>query len=389
MTTNPNLATLEHFWQLHQRASGYEARSIDAQRPIWIFGAGQFAQALAHALHVQDIPVAGFVQTHVDSAELQGLPVLDWPGLARQCPQAQLLMGIFNHRTPYSELTALAAQYGFGAPLMPWELYDQLNAALGWRFWLGQRSMLLQHMERIVQVAEMLDDAESCQTLLRLCAFRLGLDFDFSAYRSSDAHYFNRLTLPALLGHVITYVDCGAYNGDTWAELRQQPDIVCSQAFLLEPDSRNYAALVARVAQHQHDAACHPLCSPVCLPLAVADQYGILRFVGDQGESSAIGTGGNNHIAAVALDHVLPANRAHFIKFDIEGAEALALQGARNLIARSRPTLAVSLYHHPADLWELPELLQTLCDSNYRFYLRQHACNGFETVLYAIPQNMQ
>jgi len=383
MSTNPHFPTLDDFWQLKERASLHEVRPIDARKPVWIFGAGRFAQALAQALHTQDIPVAGFVQTRPESAKVQGLPVLDWPGLARHCPQAQLLMGIFNHRSAYSQLVTLAEQAGFGAPLMPWELYDQLGAALGWRFWLGQRTLLLHHMERLAQLVECFDDEESRHTLLRLCAFRLGLDTGFSGYQSQDTHYFNALTLPALFGRIITYIDCGAYNGDTWAELLGQPDIVCGRAFLLEPDTRNYAALLARVTAH-HQQPGHT----ICLPLAAADQYGILRFADGHNESSAIGANGNSHIAAVALDHLLPTEQVDFIKLDIEGAEALALQGARQLIARSRPVLAVSLYHHPSDLWELPELLHTLCGPNYRFYLRQHACNGFETVLYAIPETV-
>jgi len=385
MKNNPSAISphLEPFWQLRERAALQEIRCLEPQRPIWIFGAGRFAQALAQVLHTQDIAVAGFVQTQPDSTEIQGLPVLDWAGLARHCPEAQLLMGIFNHRSAYSELVTLAEQAGFATPLMPWELYDQFGAALGWRFWLGQRALLLHHMEHLAQLAESLADTESRTTLLRLCAFRLGLDTEFSGYQSQDRHYFNALTLPTLFGRIITYVDCGAYSGDTWEELLCQPDIVCGRAFLLEPDTRNYSALLARVMQHRH----HPSHAS-CLPLAAADQYGILRFADGQGEGSAIGANGNSHIAAVALDHLLPTEQVDFIKFDIEGAEALALQGARQLIARSRPVLAVSLYHHPADLWELPQLLRSLCGENYRFYLRQHACNGFETVLYAIPETV-
>jgi len=369
------------FWKLREQAITQAPRSLEPQRPLWIFGCGQFAQALAHALRMQDIPVAGFIQTQPENAQVLGLPVLDWQTLAEQCPNAQWLMGIFNPRCAYSELIAQAEQYGFTAPWMPWELYDLLGETLGWRFWLCQRANLLHHIERLTPLAMLLADDESRDTLLRLCAFRLGLDTDFSAWHSSDAHYFNRLTVPALLGRVVSYVDCGAYHGDTWAALLRQPDVVCGQAVLLEPDPHNYAALVTCVAQHAWPQQC-----PICLPLAVADHHGILRFSSGNSASCALGAAGNSHVATVALDHLLPTQRVDFIKLNIEGTEALALQGMRQLIARSRPVLAVSIHHHPADLWELPELLQTLCTPHYCFYLRQHGLNGFDTVLYAIPQ---
>jgi len=383
MKNSPNIIPPlieDAFWKLREQAITQAPRSLETERPVWIFGCGQFAKALVHALRMQDIPVAGFIQTSPESAQLLGLPVLDWQTLAQQCPNAQWLMGIFNHHCAYSELITQAEPHGFSAPWMPWELYDLLGESLGWRFWLCQRANLLHHIERLIPLAMLLADEESRTTLLRLCAFRLGLCTAFSAWRSLDAHYLNQLTVPALLGRVVSYVDCGAHHGETWVRLLQQPDLVCGQALLLEPEPRNYAALVERVAQHAW-----PQQWPICLPLAVADDYGILRF--SSGNHAALDVVGNSQVASIALDKLLPSQRVDFIKLNIEGTEALALQGMRQLIARSRPVLAVSIHHHPADLWELPELLQTLCQPHYRFYLRQHGFNGFDTVLYAIPQD--
>ena len=72
------------------------------------------------------------------------------------------------------------------------------------------------------------------------------------------------------------------------------------------------------------------------------------------------------------------------IKLDVEGGEASALVGARDVINRCRPTLALSAYHKPDDLWELPRLINTITDG-YSFFLRQHYFNSFDVVLYAVP----
>ena len=77
--------------------------------------------------------------------------------------------------------------------------------------------------------------------------------------------------------------------------------------------------------------------------------------------------------------------KVDFIKLDVEGAEKKALDGAKQLIVRSRPVLAISLYHQPQDLWELPLFLSTICE-NYKFYIRQHYANSFDSVLYAVPK---
>lgn len=364
------------FLRLGEQFATQPRRRLDAQRPVWIFGAGNFGRALARAMQTQGVAVAGFVETTPQVQQIQGLPVLDWATLARAQPQAQLALGILNRRTAYEQLVDIATQAGFAPPLMTWELYEQFGPDLGWRFWLGERQKLADHLDRVAAVAKQLADEESRTTLLRLCAFRLGLDLEFSGFLAAEPHYFNALTLPHLQGRPITYIDCGAYDGDTYAELVRQPGIDCRQAFLLEPDPLNYAALTRRIADQPGQA--------ICLPLAAAQSYRVLTFSSGQGEGSALDAQGDIHVAAAALDQIASQTQVDFIKLDVEGAEEQVLLGARHMIERCRPALAVSLYHHPADIWKLPELLFSLC-RDYSFHIRQHAFNSFDVVLYAVP----
>jgi hypothetical protein len=69
---------------------------------------------------------------------------------------------------------------------------------------------------------------------------------------------------------------------------------------------------------------------------------------------------------------------------DIEGAEPDALRGAERTIRRYRPALAISLYHAPDHLWEIPLWIAGL-GLDYRMYMRGHAHNGFELVMYCLP----
>ncbi|QYX49776.1 FkbM family methyltransferase [Pseudomonas tussilaginis] len=365
------------FLSLRDQAIALPGVHIEAGRHIWIFGAGNFGRSLATAMQAQGIVVEGFVETSPGVTSVLDLPVLNWSQLASEHPQAQLALGIFNRDTPYDELLGLVAGAGFAPPLMPWMLYEQFSQALGWRFWLGARSFLLEAMDRIASVADALADQESRKILYRMCAFRLGLDMEYSSFLSNETRYINELTLPALQGRDITYVDCGAYDGDSYEELIAQPQISCKQAFLLEPDPQNFARLVSQVALKQTHA--------VCLPIAAAETYSILTFNAGQGEACSISLeGAGTSIAAVALDQLLPCMPVDLIKLDVEGAEAQVLRGAEQIIRRSHPVLIVSLYHNPQDLWALPELLFDLCP-NYRFYIRQHSPNTFESVLYAVP----
>ena len=94
---------------------------------------------------------------------------------------------------------------------------------------------------------------------------------------------------------------------------------------------------------------------------------------------------GDERIRVVALDDFADEHTGglvDWIKLDIEGAEREALAGARGLIERCAPKLAICIYHRPHDLWELPILLKEAVPG-YRLHLGHHSQNLFDTVCYA------
>ncbi len=87
----------------------------------------------------------------------------------------------------------------------------------------------------------------------------------------------------------------------------------------------------------------------------------------------------------VSLDEAIQDFAPTLVKMDVEGAEYDALVGSEQLVRRSLPDLALSAYHHPAHLWELALLIDSW-QLGYEFYLRCHAHNTFDLVLYASPR---
>ena len=353
---------------------------LDLRCSVWIFGAGSFGQSLCQAMTVSGIEVAGFVETNPKFNEILNKPVLDWKILSRDFPHAQLALGIFNRDTPFNALIKIAEQAGYTNLLMPWDTYDKFAIELGWRFWLSKRKDLISSIGRIEKVALRLADQESRDILFRITAFRLGLDIEFASYQSKDKQYFNDISLQSLHNKEINYIDCGAFNGDTYIELLSLNSIICKQSYLMEPDPENFANLVTNVNRINRDE------KAICLPMAASDKYEILSFSSGKGEGGKIGKFGNTHVAAVALDQLLPNLKVDFIKIDVEGAELQVLNGSKKLINRFRPVLAISLYHNPVDLYTLPERLFQISDG-YEFFVRQHQSNSFDSVLYAIPRD--
>lgn len=74
--------------------------------------------------------------------------------------------------------------------------------------------------------------------------------------------------------------------------------------------------------------------------------------------------------------------RVDFIKMDIEGAELNALKGALHTIMKFKPKLAISVYHLPGDIYDIPVLIKSWVPE-YKLYL-SHKCKDWcETVLFA------
>lgn len=74
---------------------------------------------------------------------------------------------------------------------------------------------------------------------------------------------------------------------------------------------------------------------------------------------------------------------ATFIKFEVEGSELKAMEGAIKTIARNRPLMSIGIYHKPEDYVTLTDFVQKL-DMGYKLGFRHHYPLGpASTVLYA------
>lgn len=77
-----------------------------------------------------------------------------------------------------------------------------------------------------------------------------------------------------------------------------------------------------------------------------------------------------------------------FIKMDIEGVELQALKGAEKTIIKHRPYLAICIYHHYNDLFDIPFYLAEIL-SDYSLEVWHYSMfNNEESVLYAMPNEL-
>ena len=173
----------------------------------------------------------------------------------------------------------------------------------------------------------------------------------------------------------LRFLDGGACVGEALQTLRRR-GYALEHYYGWEPDPQNFARL-----QDELRREC-PALPATLWQAGLGAKSGPVAFSSGQGAASAIGPGGDK-VMVLRADEALRDQSVNLVKLDIEGAEADALLGMRALIQRQRPGLAVCVYHRPDDMVTLPALLESW-NLSYRFYLRAHCWNTFDTVLYAL-----
>jgi FkbM family methyltransferase len=350
---------------------------------VSIMGAGGFARALRVACQGLSIKVHAFIvssRTQVES-EVDGLTIHAWDALPDDLLHFPLWIGIFNHHAN-AELTVLRKQclaLGFRDVRTPQEFFSWVAPAMGWRYWLAPLDGYRSQWPLIEQARSLLADDESRVVYDAIIGFRLGIVLDDAITLCAEQQYFPESLRRWMPASGCSYLDGGAYDGDTlrMAQLVLNP----AQTYAFEPDPSNYQRLCAFTAGQA---------SPVIqFPLGLSDAPAFLRFRSGQSDASSLDSDGDITIQVAALDELFRHTRIDFIKLDIEGSEIPALQGARQLIAKTLPPfLAIAGYHRWDDLWRIPLLINEL-SKNYKVVLKVHKSNSFEAVFYAYCQDHQ
>lgn len=231
---------------------------------------------------------------------------------------------------------------------------------------------------RFQAVYDQLEDDRSKDTMEAFLNACISGDMQKLNELKTDGQYFNELTKDC---DVQYFVDCGAYIGDTIESALQFYEGRMKGIISFEPDAGNIQKLKERIAQY--DLAHVEL---VLVPKGSWSGQTTLRFSSDN-SSSSISEMGDIVIEADSVDNIAGSldKPVGYLKMDVEGSEKETLLGAKNIIKRFHPLLAVCVYHRPEDLYELPETIRELSGEHpYHFYLRYHGPDLRELVLYAM-----
>ena len=175
------------------------------------------------------------------------------------------------------------------------------------------------------------------------------------------------------------FVDAGAFDGKTILDFNKWCNGKYSGIYAFEPQNE---------ALEKCKINCVGMKNIIYIPKGLWDKEQAVHFVCDGTESRIVDSKDNSSFSVdvTNLDtKVLGVGAVPtFIKMDIEGAEFKALEGGVECISKYSPQLAISVYHRPEDIIEIPMFIKSL-NSSYRFWLRHYSLSWFDTVLYAVP----
>ncbi len=216
-------------------------------------------------------------------------------------------------------------------------------------------------------------DDESKKVLHSILQYRLTGDYSYMekfSFRPQDQYFEDFLNF----GPKEIFVDAGGFDGDT-TEIFCDKNPDYDKVFLFEPDITNLKKAKIRLRGYKNIDY---------IPLGVSDKYETLWFNANNGSASSIGDSGNLEIKVTTIDKHIQS-KVSFIKMDLEGWELKALKGAKRHILEDHPKMAIAVYHHPSDFWQIFNYIFNL-RQDYNIFLRHYTESWTETIMYFLPK---
>ncbi len=163
------------------------------------------------------------------------------------------------------------------------------------------------------------------------------------------------------LGDNESYLDLGAYRGDTVEEFLNYCKGKYSDITALEPDRRTFKKLETYLENVEKSTA---------YQCAVYSENKTLIFSNKAGRQSTISEKGIE-TEAVCVDSLYADKTVTYIKMDVEGAEKEAIQGAEKTLKNQKPKLNIALYHRSEDVFSIPLQIAKI-NPEYKFHIRRH-----------------
>lgn len=225
---------------------------------------------------------------------------------------------------------------------------------------LFDRHFFAAHQKELQTVEDLLADDLSRKTFDNVVNFKLSGNIHYlTDVFSEKEEVFDHILQ---LGNHETYLDLGAYRGDTIEEFLRHTNGNYNSITALEPDQKTFLKLKDYAKEMKNITL---------FQMGIWNEDTDLYFDASLGRGSSIKKDGCQPLAVTKIDTLFKRRTLTYLKLDVEGAEHMALLGGKNVIQRDKPKINIAAYHRSEDLFDLPLLIKSL-HPDYQLYLRQH-----------------
>lgn len=343
--------------------------NVDSLDRVYVFGAGGTGERIKAQCQAAGHTVVGFVDNSTDK-QRDGwgeTPVFSPLEAAADSDATIIISSVLYFSQMERQLDTLGAKRVVFYPILA---VVNSEAFTPDAVFSGMQQDLAENAEAYLALFDRLGDDTSRRVYDALLHFRLTLDTEHcrAALTKGHPHYFPPDVIE--LGPDEVFVDGGGYTGDTSASFIEVTGERFRKIYLFEPDPE-------LMNQAKSNLSGQP--NVVYVDRALYDSETVLRFE-PGGLAGAISDSGSISVHTTTIDRAV-SEPATYIKLDVEGAEPEALRGATSQITEHRPRLAVSVYHHPAHLRQLPQQIDQL-RPDYRVFMRHYSVGVADTVYY-------
>jgi len=333
---------------------------------IYIFGAGLIGEQVYRACIQNCIRVLGFI----DNSNIQNKTKLNTPIFKLDSIDKKSLIVI----TPGKSSSIIAKQLSinkfYNQISLPEFFYSIEITNQPESNYLADLSLnKLKYLSLFLK----LSDEKSRLTLDLLIKHRITLNSEYlyDGYCSEKDQWFDdEIFRP---DPEAVFVDGGAFDGDTIKGfIKNNPNYQYIYGFEIDPE----IAAKAKTNLGENKKIC-------IYPVGLSNKSEKKLFNSTGVMNGHLSVFGDVDVNLISIDEIVNRPVTH-LKLDVEGAESLAIEGAKNQIKLCSPFMAIAVYHKSSDLWEIKELIEKIASKKYQYFLRHYTEVSFETVLYCV-----
>lgn len=331
-------------------------RLLHTDKPIVLYGMGNGADKILDWCDESGVKVSGIFASDEFARyqEFRGYTVCRYSDITEKFGSDILIVIAFasERAEVLAKFRELSEKHETLAPHLPLFADEEETVS---RAWLEKYAGSLEY------VYSRLADERSRKVFADILNYKLSgkIDylFDCTTQRRDDLQEL------FAFGSEETYLDLGAYTGDTVEEFLQLTAGKYRRIIALEPDRRNFAKLARYAAAISGEI--------MALQKGIWQEAGERGFSDDGGRQSTFMGRDKKTVPVASIDDLCRNEKVSYIKMDVEGAEARALAGGKHTVAAYKPKMLIAAYHYDKDIFTLPLMLWDMAD-DYKIYLRKH-----------------